>query len=83
MIAFNHGAVPEIVVDGVTGYVVDPKEGKQGLINAYNKLNSLSATELNTMRVNARKRVETYFSTPVMVKNHLKAYQEIMQSFSA
>lgn len=90
VIAFARGAVPEIVVDGVTGYIVNSsdedtrgnwlvkKTGIEGLVEAIKKLNSLSETEYQQMRLNCRKRIEEKFTIEKMVDGYEKVYQRIL-----
>ncbi|MEO6508647.1 MAG: glycosyltransferase, partial [Patescibacteria group bacterium] len=70
VIAFARGAVPELIIDGVTGFIVNPsdddirgeyiikKTGIAGLEEAINRMCALSPEEYLTMRKNSRKHVE-------------------------
>lgn len=69
VIGFNRGAVPEVVVDGKTGFVVDPKEGIEGLQKALEKLPSINPQV-------CRKHVEEHFSLETMITNYEKAYKQ-------
>lgn len=90
VIAFARGAIPEIVVDGVTGFVVNSSEedkrgyfivkktGIEGLVEAIRRLNSLSSEEYAKMRKNCRKRVEENFAIEKTVEEYEKVYKEIL-----
>ena len=75
VIAFNRGAMSEIIQDGVTGYLVDQGKGVEGIVEAINRLNSLSREEYAKMRQNARKRIEDNFSVARMVENYENLYK--------
>ena len=68
VIAFRHGSVPEIIEEGVTGFVVD---------------NSAEATEAITRvasfnRVQCRQRARTRFSATRMCDDYVEIYQRIL-----
>lgn len=79
VIAFNRGAMSEIIQDGVTGYLVDQGKGVEGIVEAINRLNSLSREEYAKMRQNARKRIEDNFSVARMVENYENLYKELIK----
>lgn len=79
VIGFNRGSVPEVVADGVTGYVVDYEKGVNGLVEAVNTMNSLSAEEYTAMVEASRKRVEDNFTVEKMVENYEKVYEKIVK----
>ncbi|MDO8620871.1 MAG: glycosyltransferase family 4 protein [Candidatus Levybacteria bacterium] len=90
VIAFARGAIPEVVVDGVTGFVVNSSEedkrgdfiikktGIEGLVEAIQRLNSLSEEEYVRMRQACRKHVEDNFSVEKMVDGYERVYREIL-----
>lgn len=71
VIGFNRGAVPEIIVDGKTGFVVNPESGLEGLKTALSKINTIKP-------IDCRTHIETNFSTEKMVDNYEITYQEII-----
>lgn len=91
VIAYDRGAVPELVIDQKTGYIVhhsqadtDPhwfiaEPDVKGLKKAILKLYSLSELEYNQLRYNSRKHVEQYFTAEKMVENYEKTYQKILK----
>ncbi len=72
VIAFNRGSVPEIVKDGVTGFVVDPAKGVAGLVEAIKKIDTID-------RAACRKHVENNFSVAKMVEGYEKVYQKVLE----
>ncbi|OGH51505.1 MAG: hypothetical protein A3H17_04565 [Candidatus Levybacteria bacterium RIFCSPLOWO2_12_FULL_37_14] len=71
VIGFNRGSVPEVIVDGKTGFIVDPNEGVEGLRKALIKLTSINFK-------NCREHVVNNFSLEKMVENYEKVYSEIL-----
>jgi len=73
VVGFNRGAIPEVVKNGVTGYVVDTEDG------------AIDATaEVLKGKINpweCRKRAELYFSLDVMVAKLVKIYREVRRRF--
>ena len=67
VIAFNRGAVPEIVVDGKTGYIV---ETAAEMIEAVKKIDRINPHD-------CRKYAEQNFSMDLMAQRYLAWYQEI------
>jgi glycosyltransferase involved in cell wall biosynthesis len=65
IIAFNRGSVPEIIEDGVTGFIV---EDETGAIGAVDRLGHLS-------RVKIRKRFEERFTARRMAQDYLSVYR--------
>jgi len=70
IIAFDCGAVPEIMEDGLTGFVVDDVEGA---VAAVAKLDRL-------FRPTIRSRFEERFSARAMARDYVKIYQELVTS---
>lgn len=68
VIAFNRGAVSEVVTDGKNGFVVD---NSAEMIMAIEKLNRLK-------RSDCRRHVERHFSRKIMIKNYDRVLQEIV-----
>ena len=68
VIAWRHGAVPEIVDNGVTGFVVD---GMQDAIAAAGKIGTIS-------RQRCRETFERRFCARVMARAYLDVYRELI-----
>jgi glycosyltransferase involved in cell wall biosynthesis len=86
VIAYNRGSVPEIVKDGVTGFIIDPaddvpgqtpggwtikKRGVEGLIEAINRVGEID-------RATCRKHVEQNFTLQKMVDGYVALYKKII-----
>ena len=70
VIAFNKGAVPEIVVDGKTGFVVD---SMNTMIEAVNRIDSIDPRE-------CREHVQDHFSITSMAAKYSELYYKIIGS---
>lgn len=71
VIAYNAGSVPEIVDDGVTGFVVEQSLGIQGLVDAVGRVGELD-------RAACRKHAETRFHKDRMVAEYEAVYKKIV-----
>jgi glycosyltransferase involved in cell wall biosynthesis len=68
VIAFNRGSAPEVVDDGLTGFVV---EDVNGAIGAIDRLGHLS-------REKVRRRFEERFTARRMAQDYLSVYRSVM-----
>jgi glycosyltransferase involved in cell wall biosynthesis len=73
VIAFNCGSVPEIMEDGLTGFVVDDVDGA---VAATAKLDQL-------FRPSIRSRFEERFSSRAMAREYVRIYQELANTDEA
>jgi glycosyltransferase involved in cell wall biosynthesis len=92
VVAYARGSVPEVVVDGVTGFIINESEknkrgdwiikktGVEGLVEAINRLKVMPKEEYMTMRKACRKHVEDHFSVEQMVEGYEKVYEKILAS---
>ncbi|PIR94228.1 hypothetical protein COT97_02440 [Candidatus Falkowbacteria bacterium CG10_big_fil_rev_8_21_14_0_10_39_11] len=83
VIAFDRGAMKEIIIDGETGYLVNPEDGLNGIVEAMKKLESLSAAEYMTMRNNCRASVEKNFTYQRMAKEYISLYLQLINKFNS
>jgi glycosyltransferase involved in cell wall biosynthesis len=67
-IAFNRGAIPEVIEDGVTGFIV---EDEMSAIGAVYRLDELSRDAI-------RKRFEERFTARRMAQDYLAVYRSLM-----
>ena len=70
VIAFNRGSVPEVVVDGETGYVVDTPEQMAAAVQQVDHID----------RSRCRQHVVEKFDAPRMVDDYIAVYQRIMSA---
>ncbi len=84
VIAYNRGSVPEIVRDGVTGFIIDPddtprpekgswrirKQGVEGLVEAIKRISEID-------RAACRKHVEENFTVEKMVEGYERVYSPL------
>jgi glycosyltransferase involved in cell wall biosynthesis len=69
VIAFNKGAMPELILDGKTGFLVD---SLYGAVEAVNKVNSID-------RKYCRDYAVSKFSRQKMIEGYLKVYKDILK----
>jgi glycosyltransferase involved in cell wall biosynthesis len=69
VIAFNRGSVPEIIEDGLTGFVV---EGKEEAVAATRRLSRLSRRAI-------RQRFEERFTSRRMAREYLMVYRTLIE----
>lgn len=69
VIAFKHGSLPEIVVDGKTGFLVETEEE---MVEAIGKIDQIDRKE-------CRKHVEKNFAVEKMVDGYEKVYEKILR----
>ncbi len=89
VIAYSRGSVPEIIKDGVTGFVVNEsyehkrgdyiikKTGVDGLIEAAEKIYKMPQDQYLQLRKNCRRLVEEKFTVEKMVENYQKVYKSL------
>jgi len=73
VVAFNCGSVPEVMDDGLTGFVVDDVDGA---VAAVKKLDRL-------FRPSIRSRFEERFSAGAMARDYVKIYGQLAGSEEA
>ncbi|KND54712.1 Glycosyltransferase [Candidatus Paraburkholderia kirkii] len=70
VIAFNRGSVPEVIDNGVTGFIC---EDVQGAVGTLQRLDELSRTEIRTQ-------FERRFSAKTMAQNYVESYTAMLQA---
>lgn len=73
VIGFNRGAVPEVIVDGKTGFVVPYEKGVEGLKEALNKIGQIKPQD-------CRDHIVKNFSIEKMVDSYEKTYLGILNN---
>ena len=93
VIAFANGSSPEIIQDGITGFLVNTDKdnvrgdwiiksyGFEGLIEAVNRIYSMTNQEYSKMRELCRRHVEENFSVSKMVKGYDLAFRKIISEY--
>ena len=69
VLAFNRGSMPEIIQDGMNGFIVSSIEEMAGKIKDV----------MNISREACRKTVESRFTQERMVKEYIEVYKEILK----
>ncbi|MGF6604005.1 glycosyltransferase involved in cell wall biosynthesis [Paraburkholderia sp. GAS448] len=70
VIAFNRGSVPEVIDDGVTGYIC---EDVRDAVGALQRLDDLSRSEIRAQFVRR-------FSARTMARNYVKSYTSLLHA---
>lgn len=73
VVGYNIGSVPEVIVDGKTGYVVNMEAGVEGLIHAVKKIHQIQ-------RGDCHSRVVELFSKEAMIEGYVEVYKKIASS---
>jgi glycosyltransferase involved in cell wall biosynthesis len=91
IVAYARGAVPEIIQDGKTGFIVNPsaddirgnwivkKTGIEGLCEAVQRIYSMPKAEYLQMRKNCRAHIEKNFTLERMTNEYEKVYKKILK----
>ena len=74
VIGFDRGAVPEVILNGKTGFVVPYEKGVDGLKAALSKIHTIKPQD-------CRDHIVKNFSVEKMVDNYEKTYYQIMQNY--
>ena len=75
----NHGGSPEIIIDGVTGWLFKPGDAID-LADKINKALSLNNDDRDKMAIKAIERVKLNFNNEMMCEKTLKVYEELVNS---
>ncbi len=90
IVAYARGSVPEVVVDGETGFIVNSskedirgdyiikKTGIEGLCEAVNRIYAMTREEYMAMRRKCRMRVEEYFTSDKMASQYINLYKKVL-----
>jgi len=75
-VAVNHGGGPEIIIDGLTGWLFKPGNAND-LADKINKALSLSKNDREKMAMNAIERAKLNFNNEMMCVKTLQVYAEL------
>lgn len=70
VIAFNRGSMPEVILDGVTGFLVSSVEEAAEAVGKTGKIS----------RIECRRWVEKRFASSRMVEDYLRVYEKILSN---
>ncbi len=91
VVAFSRGAVPEVIKDGETGFIVNQedkynrgnwivkKTGIEGLREAIERIYSMPQEQYLKMRQACRAHVEKNFTVERMVNEYEKVYEQVLK----
>lgn len=91
VVAFAKGSIPEVIIDGETGFIVNPsdedirgnflikKTGIDGLCEAVERIYAMPRGLYQKMRKACRLHVESRFTVEQMVDAYEKVYQSMLQ----
>jgi len=81
VVAFRRGSVPEVIVDGETGFIVEP--GNVGaMVEAVKRIYDMPEGEYKEMRKRCREHVEKNFIVERMVEGYEKVYQNVIKDWT-
>ncbi len=90
VVTFARGAAPEVIRDGITGFLVNPsdddirgdwvikKTGFAGLCEAVERIYAMQDDEYVRMRLACRKRAVENFSAEKMAEKYMEAYKKVI-----
>jgi len=79
IIAYNRGSVSEIVKDGETGFVCDPKD-PNSLSQAIRKIEEMPQDQYLKMRQSCRQHIENNFNFNRMIDQYEKLYLDLINN---
>ena len=82
VIAYNRGAVPEIVKDGESGFITKKNE-IENLQECIKILKSMSNTQYPQIRKQSRIHAEQFFTAATMAKEYEKLYMSIIEDYKS
>lgn len=80
VIGSNSGGMSEIIEDGVSGWLVEPRDPKK-IADAIRRATTMTDEERQRMSKAAHDRIVNYFSTDVIVKQMLEYYEFVIEDF--
>jgi glycosyltransferase involved in cell wall biosynthesis len=95
IIAYARGSTPEIIVDGVTGFIINPspeeskgdfiikKTGIDGFCEAIERIYGMSDSEYRAMRLQCRLHVEKYFTVKQMTERYIETYKNVIKDWKS
>jgi len=93
VIAYGRGSAPEVIEDGVTGFIINPspeeikgdyiikKTGTEGFCEAIEKIYGMPEPEYREMRLRCRQSVEKYFTVKQMTERYIDTYKIVIKDW--
>ena len=94
VVAYARGAMPELIKDGITGFLVNPsagdkrgnwivkKSGIEGMVEAVKKIYDMPESEYRAMRKACREHVEKNFTVEKMVSGYEEVYKKVIKDWT-
>lgn len=79
VVAFARGAMPELIKDGINGFLVQPGD-INGLVEKIKFINMMNDSEYKKLRRASREYVENNFTTEIMTTNYENLYYKILEN---
>ena len=76
VIATKVGGVPEIIENGVDGYLINPKDETE-LADTIESVLKMADEDKNLLSKNAKAKIKSKFSVSIMIKKYEKLYNEL------
>ena len=76
-VAVNHGGAPEIILDGITGWLFKPND-VDDLAEKINVALNISENERNKMAIESSQRIKMKFDNNFMCNKTINLYQELI-----
>ena len=80
-VVVNRGAGPEIIIEGITGWLFKPGDSTD-LARKINKALSLNIEDRDKMALKSIERTKLNFNNEMMCANTLKVYEELLKRHS-
>jgi len=77
VLAFSIGGLKDILINKITGYLIKPYD-LDSFASTINKFIE-NKKDHSVLKVNARKRVETFFSMSSVAKKYINIYRKILK----
>ena len=90
VVAYAKGAIPEVIKDGITGFIINESEadirgdwiikktGIEGLKEAIEKIYALPEKEYLAMRKACREHIEKNFTLEKMTQSYIEVYKKLI-----
>jgi len=80
VVAFARGSMPELIKDGVNGFLVKPND-INGMVRAVKRIYQMPENKYQAMRRACRRHVEKNFTVEKMVEGYEKVYEKVIKDW--